>query len=102
MATARKLAVIVWHMLMKEQDYTWSRPALFQWKLRHLELAAGHPSQHGGKRKGLAAASSDKAVRDSERETIGNAEEVYRRFIAAWKQQPPHRCPGAANEVRQT
>ena len=101
-ATARKLAVIVWHMLMKEEDYTWIRPALLQWKLRHLELTAGHPSHRGGKQKGSAAAYSNKAVRDSEREMIGQAEDVYRRFVAAWKQRPPNRCPGAANEVRQT
>ncbi|MBK3746274.1 hypothetical protein G3A39_44910 [Paraburkholderia aspalathi] len=48
-ATARKLAVIVWHMLTKKQDYTWIRPALLQWKLRHLELATGQPSHRGGK-----------------------------------------------------
>jgi transposase len=44
-AAARKLAVIVWHMLSKDEDYTWSRPALLQWKLRHLELAAGYLSR---------------------------------------------------------
>ncbi|WP_052215106.1 IS110 family transposase [Belnapia sp. F-4-1] len=27
-ATARKLAVIAWHLLTKDEDYTWSRPAL--------------------------------------------------------------------------
>ncbi len=62
-ATARKLAVIVWHMLMKEDDYTRSRPALLQWKLRHLELTAGHPSHRGGKQKGSAAAYSDPPAR---------------------------------------
>jgi transposase len=101
-ATARKLAVIVWHMLSKDEDYVWSRPALLDWKLRKLELAAGYPSLRGGKTRGSAADYSNKSVRDSERETIGNAEEVYRRFVAAWKQRPPNRRPGAANEVRQT
>jgi transposase len=46
-ATARKLAVVVWHMLTKDEDFTWSRPALLQWKLRKLELKAGHPSRRG-------------------------------------------------------
>ncbi|WP_207795653.1 hypothetical protein, partial [Phyllobacterium zundukense] len=45
---------------------------------------------------GAGADYSNKAVRDSEREAMGNAEEVYRRFVAAWKQQLPNRCPGAA------
>ena len=26
-ATARKLAVLVWHLLTKEEDYAWARPA---------------------------------------------------------------------------
>jgi hypothetical protein len=40
-ATARKLAVLIWHLLTKEEDYAWTRPALMQWKLRELELRAG-------------------------------------------------------------
>lgn len=100
-ATARKLAVIVWHMLTKDEDFTWSRPALLQWKLRNLELKAGHPSRRGGKQKG-SAAYSKKSVRDSERETIGNAEEKYRRFVATWKQQSPKQRSGATNEARRS
>jgi transposase len=51
-ATARKLAVVVWHMLTKDEDFTWSRLALLQWKLRKLELKAGHPSRRSGHQKG--------------------------------------------------
>ena len=101
-ATARKLAVIVWHILSKDEDYTWDRPALLQWKLRKLELKAGHPSRRGGKQKGSAAAYSNKSVRDSEREAISNAEEQYRRFVATWKQQSPKERSGATNEVRRS
>ena len=101
-ATARKLAVIVWHILTKDEDYTWDRPALLQWKLRKLELKAGHPSRRGGKQKGSAAAYSNKSVRDSEREAISNAEEQYRRFVATWKQQSPKERSGATNDVRRS
>ena len=101
-ATARKLTVIVWHMLTKDEDYTWTRSALLDWKLRKLELTAGYPSHRGGRAKGSAADYSNKSVRDSERETIGNAEEIYRRFVATWKQKSPSGRPGAAHEVRQT
>ena len=101
-ATARKLAVIVWHILTKDEDYTWDRPALLQWKLRKLELKAGHPSRRGGRQKGSAAAYSNKSVRDSERETIANAEDEYRRFVATWKQQSPKGRSGATNEVRRS
>ena len=38
-ATARKLAVLIWHLLTNEEDYAWTRPALMQWKLRQLELS---------------------------------------------------------------
>ena len=101
-ATARKLAVIVWHILSKDEDYTWDRPALLQWKLRKLELKAGHPSRRGGRQKGSAAAYSNKSVRDSERETIANAEDEYRRFVATWKQQSPKGRSGATKEVRRS
>ncbi|MGX5845305.1 hypothetical protein ACWGTI_32295 [Mesorhizobium sp. ArgA1] len=65
----------------------------------------GVGSTHGGqagRNKGSAADYSNKSVRDSERDTIGNAEEAYRRFVATWKQKSPSGRPGAANEVRQT
>ena len=48
-------------MLTKGEDFTWSRPALLQWKLRKLELKAGHPSRRGGHQKGSAAAYSNKS-----------------------------------------
>ncbi|WP_183465752.1 IS110 family transposase [Mesorhizobium huakuii] len=101
-ATARKLAVIVWHMLTKDENYIWSRSALLDWKLRKLELTAGYPSHRGGRAKESAADYSNKSVRESERETIGNAEEVYRRFVATWKQQSPKGRSGAAHEVRRS
>ena len=53
-ATARKLAVLVWHMLTKNQDYAWTRPALLQFKLRALQLTAGHASRRGGNKPGPA------------------------------------------------
>lgn len=88
-ATARKLAVLVWHVLSKEQDYAWSRPALVQWKRRQLELKAGRPSRRGGNKPGPARDYSLKTTRDKEREWLNMAEEEYRRFVSGWKDQPP-------------
>lgn len=88
-ATARKLTVIIWHLLTKGEQYIWNRPALLDWKLRKLELAAGYPSHRSGRAKGSAADYSLKSVRDREREIVGHAEEVYRRFVAKWKQKSP-------------
>ena len=41
-ATARKLAVLIWHLLHKGQSYLWARPAFHARKMRNLELMAGH------------------------------------------------------------
>jgi len=49
-ATARKLAVIAWHVLVDQKDFAWNRPGLTAKKHRELELRAGLPV-----RKGLAA-----------------------------------------------
>lgn len=101
-ATARKLAVLIWHLLTKEEDYAWTRPALMQWKLRELELRAGRASRRGGNKPGPARDYSLKTVRDKEREWLGLAESDYRRFVSTWKEKPPARRPGAAKEVRRS
>ncbi len=97
-ATARKLAVLVWHMLTNNQDYAWTRPALLQWKLRELELKAGHASHRGGNKPGPARDYSLKTVRDKERAWLGLAEQEYRRFVAAWRPQPPARPTPSTKE----
>ncbi len=91
--TARKLTVVVWHMLSKGEEYIWSHPALLDWKLRKLELTAGYPSHRGGRTKGSVANYGLKSVRDQERKAVGHAEEVYRRFAAKWKQRSPMAKP---------
>jgi len=93
-ATARKLTVLIWHMLTKGQDYAWVRPALLQWKFRELELKAGNPSRRGGNRPGPAREYSLQTVRDKERAWLGMAEDEYRRFVASWKPKPPRGAAG--------
>ena len=63
-ATARKLAVLIWHLLTNAEDYAWTRPALMQWKIRELELRAGRASRRGGNKPGPARDYSLKTVRD--------------------------------------
>jgi transposase len=48
-ATARKLAILVWHLLMKNESYLLARPALHARKMRDLELKAGHKPARGQK-----------------------------------------------------
>ena len=97
-ATARKLANLIWHILSKEEDYAWTRPALMQWKIRELELKAGSISRRGGNTPGSARDYSLKTVRDKERKWLDLAESEYRHFVLGWKEKPPSRrgCGKAA------
>jgi len=100
-ATARKLAVIIWHILSKDEDYTWNRPALLQWKLRKLELkpvirlaaavARKDPPRLQQQVSAGQRARDDRQCRDE-----------YRRFVATWKQQSPKGRSGATKEVRRS
>lgn len=98
-ATARKLAVIVWHLLAKGEDYAWTRPALLEAKLRKLELAAGQPAVKG-RQQGRAHAYNSKAVRDRERAWLEQTEKAYARFVANWQTKPPQGCTGATTGTR--
>jgi transposase len=98
-ATARKLAVIVWHLLHDEEDFAWNRPALTAKKRRALELQAGLPARRGP-RKGIAADYSLKHVRDRERAMAEQAERSYARMVGHWRTRPKTRGTGAANPTR--
>lgn len=77
-AVSRKLVVLFWHLLSREQDYAFGRPAMHRNKIRRLELLAGAPPQKG--RRGIAGNKS-KAVFEAERELSRQAEVAYRRLI---------------------
>ena len=81
-ATARKLVVLFWHLLTREQDYAFARPAMTRNKIRQLELLAGAPPQKG--RHGIAGNKS-KPVFDAERELSRQAEAAYRRLVNDWQ-----------------
>jgi transposase len=98
-ATARKLAVLVWHLLSKGEDYAWARPALLEAKLRKVELAAGHPAAKG-RRQGRAHAYNSREVRERERAWLAQAEHAYSRFVANWQTSPPEGRTDAANRKR--
>ena len=98
-ATARKLAVIIWHLLSKDESYAWERPSLHAKKLRDLELKAGHKPERG--QKGAAHAYNIKSRRDQERRWVEQAETAYARFVAGWNPRGPNPArTGAAIEVR--
>jgi transposase len=87
-AVARKLAVLCWHVLTKDQDYLWARPALVANKTRAIELQAGKPKKKGN-RPGPAYAYNVKALRDQEQQLAQQAERNYARFVDRWRTHPP-------------
>jgi transposase len=99
-AVARKLAVLCWHLLTKNTDYQWARPALVANKVRSMELQAGQPTRKGNKR-GAAYAYNVKELRDREIELARHAEQAYERFVSQWQRRGnPKRRTGAAKEER--
>ncbi len=90
-ATARKLTVLSWHLIVRDADYAFARPSLTAKKLRALELRAGMPPRRG--QKGVAAAYSLKEVRRREREIIEQAERAYQKMVATWQPKAPTRKP---------
>jgi len=98
-AVARKLAVICWHLLTKNADYLWARPALVATKIRSMELQAGMPAKKGNKRR-PAYAYNVKELR-REIEVARNAERAYERFVGSWKPRPQSKGrTDSANEER--
>lgn len=90
-ATARKLCVLFWQLLVSEQDYAFGRPSLTRHKLRRLELMAGDPPRRG-QRSGSKASKREQL---HERELSERFEQAYRRLVADWQQQPKRDGAGA-------
>ncbi len=86
-AVARKLAVLVWHMLTKQADYLWARPSLVTHKIRAMELQAGKPQKKGNK-PGPAYAYNVKKLRDQEMRVAEQAQKGYERFVDTWRPRP--------------
>ena len=82
-ATARKLAMIVWHMLTKETDYIWVRPALLARKFRTIELRAGLSADHA--KRGSAYDYNIPEKRAEERARTEEAERDYAQFTSKWR-----------------
>src|SRR5215208_5417008 len=83
-AVARKLAVLCWHLLTKETDYLWARPALVAIKKRSMEPQAGQPARKGNQR-GPAFAYNVKELRNREMLVATQAERAYEHFVGRWR-----------------
>jgi transposase len=92
-AVARKLLVLCWHLLTKDQDYAFARPSLTRQKTRRLELLAGAPPlprHHDG-----PTVSPTSKQRETEKALQQQAEQAYRRLVADWRTAAPGRGAGA-------
>jgi len=87
-ATARKMTVLAWHLVTKDQDYAFARPSLVSHKRRKLELAAGAPSRRGNYRL-PAAAYDDKQTRNEAKHIAEHAERACKVFVAHWHPTKP-------------
>ena len=97
-AVARKLAVIVWHLLIKGEDYAGVRPALHAKKLRDLELRSGLPARRG--QRGAGYEYNLARTRREEKRRAEQAEVAYRRQVEGWTKRGRRAPTGAAKEER--
>lgn len=87
-ATAREISVLAWHLLTKQEDYAFARPALVAMKERQMQLKAGATPRRGGNAPGPARDYSVKGLREKERALVEQAEKAYARFVNAWSEKP--------------
>ena len=85
-ATARKLCVLFWHLLTREQDYAFGRPSLTRRKLRALELKTEQGWRRG--RYSGPRVHETKKEREQEREFSDQVETAYRRLVEDWQPKP--------------
>ncbi len=74
-ATARKLTVLTWHLLTKQEDYRFAAPTITQRKLRTLQRKAGD----SGPRISLAGETTQKVL---ERRFLEETERNYQNYVA--------------------
>jgi hypothetical protein len=91
-AVARKVFVLCWHLLSKDADYQWARPALVASKIRAMRLQAGS-------RREKAISVARPMPTTSRNYAIGRS--MSRVTLSRWQpRRPEKRRTGAANEER--
>ena len=92
-ATARKLAVLFWCMLTRNEDYAHQRPSLTNKKLRRLEITAGAPKYT---RRAAGVWSTNDLMRQPELELARQAETSYKRMVQDQQAGAPAKKAGAS------
>jgi transposase len=83
-AVARKMTVLFWHLLTREEDHAYQMPLVTNKKLRKVELAAGAPPRHSD---GNLAGPNREERRKLERQSAQAAQAAYERNVADWHHQ---------------
>jgi transposase len=78
-AVARKLAVVAWHMLARDEDYAFARPSLVRERLRRAELLVGAERRQG--RRNPVRVFATAGQHRLEKELARQAELAYRRLV---------------------
>ena len=92
-AVARKLAVLFWCMLTREQQYAHQQPSLTAKKMRRLELKAG-AAKYTKTAAGVWA--TNEKMRQAERELAMQAEASYVRMVSDWQATAPKKPRASA------
>lgn len=89
-AKARKLAVMIWHILSSGKEYAYARPAFTAMKLRKVALQAGAPRAYG--KAGPGRDYWIKELREREAGYVASVGKAYKRMVSAWTVKPK-KCP---------
>ena len=82
-AVARKLLVIAWHLLSREEEYAFTRPSLVREKVRALELLTGTGPARGNR--GGSPIWATRRQRNLELDLVRQAERAYARLVKDWQ-----------------
>ena len=93
-AVARKLAVLFYCMLTREEDYAHQQPSLTAQKLRRLEVRAGAPTLEG---KPTGVWATRERMRHAEKQLAAQAEASYKRSVADWQAASPKKEKAGAS-----
>jgi transposase len=92
-AVARKLSVLFWCMLTREEQYAHQQPSLTAKKMRRLELKAG-AEKYTKTADGVW--STNQKMRQAERELAMQAEASYVRMVRDWQSTAPKKPSASA------
>jgi hypothetical protein len=89
--TARKLTMLLWCTLTRDEDYAHRQPSLTRKKLRRLEITAGAPNT----RRAAGIRSTNELLREAGIELARQAEISYTRMFTGQRAGAPERKAGA-------